>query len=158
MNREKLAISLKKQIERAEELKQKTYDCSELVGWKTKTAELIKKARGPSSQYLKQFKSLHYESYGTYVGQPETEYDAISQPIYIKSLETAQSIINSLIEDLDEFGIASSLRFFEFTNPLYWFVKGYKWTTSGPLWHFIVALGVIIGIIAGIIAIWQFLG
>jgi len=164
MNVNKLIKSLEEQIERAKELEQKSYDCPELNGWKAKTSSLIAKARA-NSTYLKEFDALPYHSSSGYTYWTKAQWAAAHQPVYIRSLKTAQNIIRSLIEELKEFGlereksegVSASPSFYERTNPLYWVGRGYKWMTTGSIWRFIVVLGVLLGLIASLITVWQFL-
>lgn len=164
MDVNKLIKSLEEQIKRADELKKESYDCPELSGWKAKTSSLIAKAR-PNSTYLEEFNALYFRSSGGRVGWTKAQWAAAHQPIYIRSLEIAQGIIRSAIEDLKEFGfeeeksekVSISPNFYERTNLLYWLVRMYKWMTTGSKWRFIVVLGVLLGLIASLITIWQFL-
>jgi len=103
-----LIKALEAQVEEAEELKSKRYDCPELIGWIAKTKSLIRRANEPD--FLEQFERLSFRSSVSVVGESDSERLARNQPVYESGLTKAQGILRGLIEVLQISGPAAGSR------------------------------------------------
>jgi len=95
---EELIRALEVQIEEAERLKSKRYDCPELSGWIATTKALIRRANEPD--FFEQFGRLSFLSSFISVGDSDATLLARHQPVYEAGLTEAQGILRGLIEVL----------------------------------------------------------
>ena len=101
MINQSLVKGLKTQSKEIEELLNTKRDSSQFKGWKSKTARLLERIFGKDSPHLKDFKSVNYHLTVFYRGMPDFEIDNA----YKKGLKNARAVLNSIIEELEEFGL-----------------------------------------------------
>lgn len=99
MDLEELIRALEAQIEEAEQLKTKRYDCPELKRWKAQTKSLVRRTNEPD--FLDEFDALRFRSAATYLDASDQMHLTINQPIYVDDLTAAQEIVQGLIHDLE---------------------------------------------------------
>ncbi len=101
MENKKFIDGLKKQLQEIEILLKTNRKDPKFDGWKTKTARLLERIFGKDSSHLKDFKEVRY-SLGVFFGStPDYEFEKA----YKKGLNNAKSVLNSIIEELEEFGL-----------------------------------------------------
>ncbi len=84
----KLIEALGVQIEEAEGLKAKRYDCPELKAWKAKTRSLIRGTSEPD--FLEQFEGLSFWSRVSFAYESDEEEFARNESVYAADLRAAQ--------------------------------------------------------------------
>ena len=101
MTNQLLINGLKTQSKETEELLNTKRDSSQFKGWKTKTARLLERIFGADSSHLKDFKDINYDL-GFFSSQtPDYKFENV----YKKGLENARAVLDSIIGELEEFGL-----------------------------------------------------
>lgn len=98
MEKEKIIIGLKKQLKKIDDLLSNNRKNPEFDGWQTKTIRLLERINGVDSSYVKDFKSIRYGLMVFSVNTPDYEFEEA----YKKGLERAKSILQNIIEELEE--------------------------------------------------------
>lgn len=96
-----LTKGLKVQSKEIEELLNTKRDSSQFKGWKSKTARLLERIFGKESSHLKDFQNISYE-FSVYTSSTP---DYKHEDVYKKGLKNARAVLNSIIEELEEFGL-----------------------------------------------------
>lgn len=103
--KEKYISALKKQVEQVDNLANIRRFSPEFEGWRTKTASLLERIFGKESTHYSNFHAVRY-SLGIYSAKTQ---DSRFQEAYRKGLYSAKAILNSIIEELEEFGIPEKM-------------------------------------------------
>lgn len=99
----RLIGALKRQRDTVDLLKSLKPDTPYYEAWRTQTMDLVRRAGIP--QFIKDFETLLYPGAGgLLLGLTNQEHAAIERPFYLKRLETAQVLLTSLIQTLEELG------------------------------------------------------
>lgn len=88
------------QIARVAALKQVNSDSPEFRKWRRDTEVLIEQVFGSDTRHLRDFRDVDYSLRVSYVDTPEEEY----QEAYRHGLDHAAAILQSFIEELDQYG------------------------------------------------------
>ncbi len=94
-------IVLKKQINQIEDIKKQEELSSEFKAWKRKTASLLERIFGKKSRQLKDFDDISYSLGAWSPSTPDYKF----KRAYLKGLEDAEKILQSMLEEIEEFGI-----------------------------------------------------
>lgn len=98
--KKELAIEkLTKQASLIDILKEKERFSPEFKKWHRDTQVVIEKIFGGDTRHIKDFNAIHYTFVRYSTRTPEYKF----QEMFIKGLEAARSIINSLIQEIDEY-------------------------------------------------------
>ncbi|MFC1644527.1 hypothetical protein ACFL08_00695 [Patescibacteria group bacterium] len=100
MDEQKKIDALKGQLNKIDNLLKKERHSSEFKGWEAKTARVIERIFGSSSTHLKDFNEIQY-SLMVFSGGAS---DVSRERVYRSGLEDAKEILNSIVEELEEFG------------------------------------------------------
>lgn len=99
----RLIGALKRQRDTIDLLKSLKPDTPYYEGWRTQTMDLVRRAGIP--QFIKDFEAFLYPGAGgLLLGVTNQEHLAIERPFYLKRLETANALLISLIQTLEELG------------------------------------------------------
>jgi hypothetical protein len=105
MNKQQAIEKLKRQASQITELKQKERFNSDFKKWKRDTEIAIQKIFGENTRHIEDFNKVSY-SFSVYSsGTPDSEY----QERYIKGLNNAQAVLESFIQEIEEYWEENSI-------------------------------------------------
>ena len=92
-------VRLQRVLERIPALKQLRHGSVEFKKWQRDTEVAISNAFGESSDQVKKFKAIHYMSAFVVGGTADSEF----QRMYVSGLESADALLQSLIDEVEEY-------------------------------------------------------
>lgn len=107
MNSEKSIELLKQQIEKANPLKIEERFSPNFIKWKRDTEIVIEKIFGKDSRHLKDFDGINYHLLWCTSLTPDSEF----QEEFNKGIDEAKQILNSMVDEVLEFGIENEKHF-----------------------------------------------
>ena len=101
MNSERAIELLTKQIEFANNLRNQEKFSSDFKKWKRDTEIIIEKVFGDSTRHLNDFDKIDYSLSFSFSDTPDWEF----QEAYLNGINEAQTVLSSMIDEINEFGI-----------------------------------------------------